>query len=46
VIGGLCVATFVTLFIVPVIYSLLRTAVPSKHLLDEQLRKEEEGLHI
>ena len=41
VIGGLIVATGVTLFIVPVIYSLLRTELPTKHLLDEQLEREE-----
>ncbi len=40
VIGGLLCATFVTLLIVPVIYSLLRTKVPSKHLLDERFQKE------
>jgi multidrug efflux pump subunit AcrB len=41
VIGGLLVATVVTLFIVPVVYSLLRKGMPTKHLLDEQLAKEE-----
>jgi multidrug efflux pump subunit AcrB len=40
VIGGLLVATVVTLFVVPVIYSLLRTKVPSKHLLDRRLQEE------
>ena len=40
VIGGLLVATVVTLFVVPVIYSLLRTKVPAKHLLDERLQAE------
>lgn len=43
VIGGLLVATIMTLFIVPTIYSLLRTDVPTKHLLDEQFRSEERG---
>ncbi len=46
VIGGLIVATFVTLFVVPVIYSLLRVGPPTKHLLDEKLRTEEAGLHL
>jgi multidrug efflux pump subunit AcrB len=40
VIGGLLDATIVTLFIVPIIYMLLRTKVPSKHLLDEQFERE------
>lgn len=45
VIGGLLVATFVTLFIVPVIYSILRIDMPEKHKLDEKLMLEEqEGL--
>ncbi len=43
VIGGLIVATFVTLFIVPVIYSLLRKKIPSKHLLDERFEAEVSG---
>jgi multidrug efflux pump subunit AcrB len=43
VIGGLFVATLVTLFIVPVVYSLLRKELPTKHLLDERLREESEG---
>ena len=41
VIGGLIVATFITLIVVPVIYSLLRTEIPTKHLLDEKLKLEE-----
>jgi len=40
VIGGLLVATIMTLFVVPVIYTLLRTGPPVKHLLDERLAKE------
>ena len=45
VIGGLLVATFVTLFVVPVIYSLLRTEMPGMHQLDAKLAAEErEGL--
>lgn len=43
VIGGLIVATAATLFIVPVIYSLLRKELPTKHLLDERFRAEEQG---
>jgi hypothetical protein len=31
----------VTLFIVPVIYSLLRNELPTKHLLDQRLEQEE-----
>jgi multidrug efflux pump subunit AcrB len=44
VIGGLFVATIVTLIMVPVVYSLLRTGIPTIHLLDERLRREEAGL--
>ncbi len=40
VMGGLIVATFVTLFIVPVIYSLLRKEEPQRHKLDEQFALE------
>ncbi len=40
VIGGLIVATTVTLIVVPIIYSLLRTKMPEKYLLDEELKKE------
>jgi len=43
VIGGLLVATVLTLFVVPVIYSLLRTKMPVKHLLDDQFRAAERG---
>jgi multidrug efflux pump subunit AcrB len=43
VIGGLLVATFATLFFVPVIYSLLRTKLPTKHLLEARFRAEEQG---
>lgn len=43
VIGGLLVATGTTLFVVPVIYSLLRRKVPSRHLLDERFLAEERG---
>jgi multidrug efflux pump subunit AcrB len=44
VIGGLFVATIVTLFIVPIVYSLLRTGEPTLHLLDERFKHEEEEL--
>jgi multidrug efflux pump subunit AcrB len=40
VIGGLLVATGVTLFIVPLAYSLLRGRPPRKHLLDRQFETE------
>lgn len=43
VIGGLLVATAATLFFVPVIYSLLRREMPTKHLLDERFKAEERG---
>src|SRR5262245_56894057 len=43
VIGGLTVATVVTLFIVPVVYSLLRKGLPTRHLLEERFLAEERG---
>jgi len=43
VIGGLLVATITTLLVVPVVYSLLRKGLPTKHLLDQRLREESEG---
>jgi len=43
VVGGLLMATVVTLLIVPVIYSLLRTSLPTKHLLDERLKAQTKG---
>lgn len=43
VIGGLIVATIVTLFIVPTIYSLLRKELPTKFLLEKRFRAEERG---
>jgi CzcA family heavy metal efflux pump len=43
VIGGLVVATFVTLFLVPVVYSLLRRAPPRSHELDVKFAAESRG---
>ncbi len=43
VIGGLIFATLTTLFIVPVIYSLLRKGKPTKHELEEKFLAEERG---
>jgi multidrug efflux pump subunit AcrB len=40
VIGGLLVATFVTLFLVPLVYSLLRKAPPRQHELDQRFEAE------
>jgi len=40
VMGGLIVATIVTLFIVPVIYSILRKNAPARNQLDEQFALE------
>jgi Cu/Ag efflux pump CusA len=44
VIGGLGMATFVTLFIVPVVYSLLRRSPPTRHLLEARFQREKQGL--
>jgi Cu/Ag efflux pump CusA len=43
VIGGLIVATFVTLFVVPTVYTLLRRAPPSAHELDVKFGAESRG---
>ena len=43
VIGGLLLATAATLFVVPVVYSLIRTEPPTSHLLDERFLAEERG---
>jgi multidrug efflux pump subunit AcrB len=43
VIGGLIVATIVTLFIVPTVYSLLRKGLPTKYLLEKKFLAEERG---
>ncbi|GFO53957.1 RND transporter [Geomonas sp. Red276] len=45
VIGGLLMATIVTLFVVPVIYSLIRIKLPVKQTLDERLEKELQARH-
>jgi multidrug efflux pump subunit AcrB len=44
VVGGLLMATFVTLLVVPVVYSLLRRASPTKHLLEERFQQEKAGM--
>jgi hypothetical protein len=36
VIGGLVIATFATLFFVPVVYSVLRTKAPVEHILEDE----------
>jgi multidrug efflux pump subunit AcrB len=43
VIGGLLMATFVTLFIVPAVYSLLRKSEPQAHQLDALFAEESRG---
>jgi multidrug efflux pump subunit AcrB len=43
VIGGLVVATFVTLFVVPVVYTLLRKNFPTRYLLDDKFAAEARG---
>jgi multidrug efflux pump subunit AcrB len=43
VIGGLVVATGVTLLTVPLVYSWLRTKLPTKHTLEERFLAEERG---
>jgi multidrug efflux pump subunit AcrB len=43
VIGGLLFATVVTLFVVPVVYSLLRQRLPTKHTLEAKFAAEEQG---
>jgi multidrug efflux pump subunit AcrB len=41
VIGGLIVATGTTLFIVPILYAVLRTELPSKYVLQEHFKQQE-----
>jgi multidrug efflux pump subunit AcrB len=43
VIGGLAAATFATLFLVPIFYTLLRRAPPSLHSLDQRFAAEAAG---
>jgi multidrug efflux pump subunit AcrB len=43
VIGGLAVATFATLFLVPIFYTLLRRKPPSLHKLDQRFAAEAAG---
>jgi CzcA family heavy metal efflux pump len=43
VIGGLLVATVVTLFVVPVVYTLLRKDFPTRQLLDDKFAAEARG---
>jgi multidrug efflux pump subunit AcrB len=43
VIGGLIVATVVTLFIVPTVYSLLRKGLPKMYLLEQRFLAEARG---
>jgi multidrug efflux pump subunit AcrB len=40
VIGGLAMATVATLFLVPIVYTLLRKKPPSLHALDQRFRDE------
>jgi multidrug efflux pump subunit AcrB len=46
VIGGLIVATGTTLFIVPILYSILRKELPSKYVLQQHFKKEEEQFDL
>jgi multidrug efflux pump subunit AcrB len=43
VIGGLLMATVVTLFVVPTIYVILRRKPPTAHALDEKFAEESRG---
>jgi multidrug efflux pump subunit AcrB len=43
VIGGLLVATFVTLLLVPAVYASLRTKMPTRHLLEAKFQAEARG---
>ncbi len=43
VIGGLAFATFATLFLVPIFYTLLRRRQPALHMLDERFAAEVAG---
>ena len=43
VIGGLAVATFATLFLVPIFYTLFRQRLPALHTLDQRFAAEAAG---
>ena len=43
VIGGLTMATFITLLLVPAVYASLRTKMPMRHLLDDKFKAEARG---
>jgi len=43
VIGGLAMATIATLFLVPVVYTILRKKEPNLHRLDQRFREETAG---
>jgi hypothetical protein len=43
VIGGLLMATVVTLLVVPAIYVILRGKPPTAHALDERFKRESQG---
>jgi multidrug efflux pump subunit AcrB len=43
VIGGLAMATFITLLLVPAVYASLRTKMPMRHLLDDKFKAEARG---
>jgi multidrug efflux pump subunit AcrB len=43
VIGGLAVATFATLFLVPIFYMLMRRKLPALHTLDQRFAAESAG---
>ena len=44
VIGGLMVATVVTLLVIPAVYAKLRHSLPTKHLLEQRFAAESQGL--
>lgn len=44
VIGGLVVATLVTLLVVPAVYAALRQQMPRKHFLEERFEREASGV--
>jgi multidrug efflux pump subunit AcrB len=43
VIGGLAIATVVTLLVVPVVYATLRVKLPHKHVMEQRFIAEERG---